>query len=75
MKQILPALVSATTAVAQHQPAGQADHMEHRFDNPEQLARRFDDPRRDEMANAGPRDCGGRTVVTQSMCLSPDPIP
>ena len=34
-------------AQAPEQPKGHADHMEHRFDNPEALARSFDDPKRD----------------------------
>ena len=36
--------VSAQTA---GQPKGHADHMEHRFDDPEALSKRFDDPARD----------------------------
>src|SRR5512139_3024325 len=37
-------------AFAQHAPAGaqqHGDHYEHRFDNPEQYAKNFDDPARD----------------------------
>ncbi len=44
------ALAGPATASAQHQPgaAPQGDHFEHRFDNPTELARRFDDPARDQ---------------------------
>lgn len=33
---------------AEHKMDQTMDHMEHRFDNPEQLAKGFDDPKRDE---------------------------
>jgi len=47
----LAAVVFASAATAQHgaaQGAAPADHMEHRFDNPEEWAKSFDDPSRDE---------------------------
>jgi SAM-dependent methyltransferase len=34
-------------AAQQHQPGGQPDHMQHRFDDPERYAKSFDDPARD----------------------------
>jgi cyclopropane fatty-acyl-phospholipid synthase-like methyltransferase len=47
----LPLQLFLVTAVAFAQSKGQekahADHMEHRFDNPEQLAKGFDNPARD----------------------------
>src|SRR5580765_777073 len=47
----LPLQLFLVAAVAFSQTKGQekahADHMEHRFDNPEQLAKGFDDPARD----------------------------
>ena len=44
----LPYLLVFTAALCfGQQPAGPMDHMEHRFDNPDQLAKSFDDPARD----------------------------
>jgi SAM-dependent methyltransferase len=42
-------LAAAPGVLAQSaaQPKGHADHMEHRFDDPDALARQFDDPARD----------------------------
>lgn len=40
---LLPAVLLAQT----HQEKTHADHMEHRFDKPEQFAKMFDDPARD----------------------------
>lgn len=40
---------ASAPASAQHQGgASQPDHLEHRFDNPSELAKRFDDPARDQ---------------------------
>jgi len=44
----LPYLLVFTAALCfGQQPAGPMDHMERRFDNPDQLAKSFDDPARD----------------------------
>jgi cyclopropane fatty-acyl-phospholipid synthase-like methyltransferase len=43
-------VLGAASLVAQQKPPAapqKPDHMEHRFDNPEQLAKQFDDPARD----------------------------
>src|ERR1043166_1499363 len=40
-------LATVTFAQSKGQEKAHADHMEHRFDNPEQLAKGFDDPARD----------------------------
>lgn len=40
-------LISSVALCLGQQPAGHMDHMEHRFDNPEELAKGFDDPARD----------------------------
>ncbi len=39
--------VSAILFAQSHQEKTHADHMEHRFNNPEQFAKMFDDPARD----------------------------
>lgn len=41
------AMAGLASVAAQPQPP-RADHMQHRFDNPEELAAAFDDPERDE---------------------------
>lgn len=43
----IPLLGAVLFGQSSGQEKGQADHMEHRFDNPEQLAKSFDDPARD----------------------------
>ena len=44
---LAPLLVPSTGAAASQQPASGADHMRHRFDDPEAYAKSFDDPTRD----------------------------
>ena len=46
MRQIAVLSAAVVWAFAQ-QPPVHADHMEHRFDNPDALAKSFDDPQRD----------------------------
>ncbi len=43
----IPLLGTALFGQSSGQEMNHADHMEHRFDNPKQLAKRFDDPARD----------------------------
>jgi cyclopropane fatty-acyl-phospholipid synthase-like methyltransferase len=44
----LPVVLVLSAAVSfGQQPSGHMDHMEHRFDNPDELAKGFDDPARD----------------------------
>ena len=43
----IPLLGAALFGQSSGQEMSPADHMEHRFDNPKQLAKRFDDPARD----------------------------
>jgi cyclopropane fatty-acyl-phospholipid synthase-like methyltransferase len=43
----MPLFGAALFGQASGQEMGHADHMEHRFDNPKQLAKSFDDPARD----------------------------
>jgi len=44
---VIPLLGAALFGQSSGQEKSPADHMEHRFDNPKQLAKRFDDPARD----------------------------
>ncbi len=39
--------LGVTVSAQQHQPEGKAEHMHHRFDDPERYAKSFDDPARD----------------------------
>jgi hypothetical protein len=43
----IPLLGTVLFGQSSGQEKGHADHMEHRFDNPKQLAKSFDDPARD----------------------------
>jgi hypothetical protein len=46
----IPLLGTMLFAQSSGQEKSQADHMEHRFDNPKQLAKSFDDPTRDALS-------------------------
>jgi cyclopropane fatty-acyl-phospholipid synthase-like methyltransferase len=49
----IPLLGAALFGQSSGQEMSHADHMEHRFDNPKQLARNFDDPARDAWQEPG----------------------